>query len=375
MRNTLDFWGLEFERRPVAAVSSAGTPFSRWVPFGMPRVPDRYLDCVFYLYRTEEDARIGRSSGGTGFIVSVPSEAAPGDVYLYAVTNWHVAVSDGFSVVRIMLNDGTPDIFAFEPHEWTFDPNGHDLAIIHVPLDTARHAVSFVPRHLLVSEDRAKEISLGIGEDVFMIGRFVDHDGGEINKPTVRFGHISLMPSPIAQGPHDYKRDSFCLDMHSRSGYSGSPVFVYRSGAWDLAAGLNPELAGHVLTRATYLLSCLGIHFSQFPELWKIKPQKKPSLLKREVELEAGEHHIEGVSGMTCVVPAWAITSLLDTPRLKEGRDVNEANLAEKAPKLPANPVPESAAPERPPIAGDEQHKERFTALLDAAVGRPKQAG
>ena len=60
--------------------------------------------------------------------------------YFYAVTNWHVAVRDGFSTIRINTNDGI-DVFEFEPHEWHFLPE-YDIAVIPMPFNARRHKAS-----------------------------------------------------------------------------------------------------------------------------------------------------------------------------------------------------------------------------------------
>jgi hypothetical protein len=66
----------------------------------VPRIDDRFLDCSVYLYRTENDAREGKRSGGSGFLVAVPmfgrgwlldGRCPRQDAYhLYAVTNRHL---------------------------------------------------------------------------------------------------------------------------------------------------------------------------------------------------------------------------------------------------------------------------------------------
>ncbi len=104
-----DHTWFDFPRMAVPAVSSAGTPFSRQVWCGMPKIPPEVIGSVFYLYKSREDAEAGSAFGGTGFIVAVPSEL--GDyVFPYAVTNWHVAVSGGASVVRVNKKGGVVDI-------------------------------------------------------------------------------------------------------------------------------------------------------------------------------------------------------------------------------------------------------------------------
>jgi len=227
----LGFRDLEFARIPVIAHSSRGTPFTRMIASGMPRIPPSYLDCVVYLYPDEEKAIAGKDFGGTGFLLAVASRH-PGRHYIYAVTNHHVAVSGGSSVVRVNTFDGGVDVFPFEPHEWDFDPK-YDIAIKTIGLVAKQHKFSIIPVEALVTEFHVEKNRIGVGEDVFMVGRFVDHDGGPTNRPAVRFGNISVMPSPIEQ-PNGVFADVYCVDLHSRSGYSGSPVFMFRTPGFDL---------------------------------------------------------------------------------------------------------------------------------------------
>jgi hypothetical protein len=57
----------------------------------MPRWPDEMLDCCFFVFDSEEDARLGHPSGGCGFFISVPWESNPAAKHVYAVTCKHVA--------------------------------------------------------------------------------------------------------------------------------------------------------------------------------------------------------------------------------------------------------------------------------------------
>lgn len=57
----------------------------------MPRVEDRLLKAVIYLYKSE-DAAEGGTPGGSGFLVGEPC-AIPDAVFLFAVTNAHVMKS------------------------------------------------------------------------------------------------------------------------------------------------------------------------------------------------------------------------------------------------------------------------------------------
>ncbi len=56
----------------------------------MPRVPDLMLNCAVYLYPDVSHAQEGDQAGGTGFLLSIPSERVPPLHHVYAITNRHV---------------------------------------------------------------------------------------------------------------------------------------------------------------------------------------------------------------------------------------------------------------------------------------------
>lgn len=296
----------------------------------MPRIPSRSLNCVGYLYHSTADAEAGADFGGTAFFVSVPS-TLPNRHYIYAVTNWHVACRDGASVLRVNRKDGDTDIFDIGPEQWDFDAR-YDIAVVHIPLTSAVHTFSLVqaPNAFVKKEDIERE-KLGVGEDVFMVGRFVDHDGGPINRPAVRFGHISVMPAPIEQ-PNGKLAESYCIDLHSRSGYSGSPVFVYRTPGYDLEEKLPSRLdEASILFAGANYLALLGIHFAQFPEQWEIEhPRAKPQFHESRVPLIEEGRYVKGLSGMTCILPAWLIWDVLNLPKLVAQRAEADARNLEK---------------------------------------------
>lgn len=189
------------------------------------------LNCVFYLYRDRESAEKGDHFGGTGFLVGMRSKDH-GKLFIYGVTNWHVAVRDGFSVIRLNTRDGDVDVIELGPEDWIYIPQGDDVAISRTLPIQDHHQFSVVLRHMFDAGENRKDWRssqhrrrIGVGDDVVMLGRFVDHDGGATNRPAARFGNISVMPTPIMQ-PNRQMRDTYLVDMHSRTGYSGSPVFV-----------------------------------------------------------------------------------------------------------------------------------------------------
>lgn len=272
------------------------------------------LDTVFFLYPDEESAKQGKKAGGTGFLVALPSHNYPNHLHhIYAVTNWHVAVQLGCSVIRINGPSGSaPAILQFEPHEWEFIPSDHDIAVIRVDLDKRFHkaeALSFGEgdgSFCLTASDIGN-LEINAAEDVFMLGRFLDYDGYEANKPAMRFGNISMMSANVEQ-PNGYKGESLIVDMHSRTGFSGSPVFVYRTTGSRFSKPNTIASGGH-------LMKLLGILWGQFPESWGIEDAGK----KQQSAVLDGKS-IKGWSGMSLVCPAEAIRAVLNKPKLQADR-------------------------------------------------------
>lgn len=365
--NQITFRDLEFAGVAAQCYSSRGTPFTKLLPVGMPRIPEEILDCVCYLYEDEEHARTGRNFGGTGFLVAMPSERIPGLNYTYAVTNWHVACQ-GFPVVRINTKNGGTDIFSFGMEEWEFSPS-FDIAALPVPLSRDLHRFALISTKMFLRREDIEAHRMTPGEDVFMVGRFLDHDGVQANLPAVRLGNISVMPTPIEQ-PNGGSADTFCIDLHSRSGYSGSPVFVYRTPGYNLEEPLKSQHESNLLCDGVNLLKLLGIHFSQFPEMWEIVEGRKPLPDSSKEPLITEGKYVRGLSGMTCVLPAWSIMEVLNMPKLKEQRRIVDDMSEQDALRNQTRPVPEVASPPTQAASNDWLEPEEAARRRDETVRR-----
>jgi hypothetical protein len=361
-----------FDRVPVGAFSSRGTPYTRWVSTGMPHLGPYapFLKAVLFLYPSVADAEAGTQAGGTGFLVGVRGERVAG-FHVHAVTNYHVAVFNKQSppspVVRVNTLSGAPDTFDFDPSEWTFQQGGPDIAIspILMIVDGVHDYTVLDAESWLMSEQDEREAAIGAGEDVFMMGRFVDYDGVETNMPAARFGHISMMDARIEQ-TSGYRGRSIVLDMHSRSGFSGSPVVVYRT----LGSHFLNQPPNTILGSVGHYIKILGIHYAQFPEAWELKAKPK-NIMTSESVAQADAHYIEGLSGMTCVVPAAEIKKLIYHPELIAMRKSREDQIiAGGAVQSGKGPKPEVVS--LPATDVRPTHREDFTRLLGAAVRTQK---
>lgn len=311
----------------------------------MPRIPPILLNCTFYLYATAEDARRGEEYGGTGFIVGVPSELLSDRVtYLYGISTWHVACRDGASIVRLHRKDGGIEIRDFGPEDWDFIPGGADIAAISLSLDQSQLRFAYIAENAFATREQVEKHGIGVGENVFMLGRFIDHDGGERNAPAARFGNISIMPDGTIRQPTGARQESYCLDMHSRTGFSGSPAFVYRTPGNDFTKdGIN------LTERFLYLL---GVHWGQFPERWEIGADVDADAAEvaRQQSLVLEGKHVKGLSGMTLVSPAWRIREVLNLPKFKEERRRSDEIWKQRLKESLPDPNAESTAnPHRDP--------------------------
>ena len=102
----------------------------------MPRINDRLLGSSVYFYPSEDAARAGAGTGGSGFFVHVAS-THPGQIYLYVVTARHV-IDRGNLVLRVNTTDGRMDTLLTEVDSWCLHPAGDDIA----PAGGARRRLS-----------------------------------------------------------------------------------------------------------------------------------------------------------------------------------------------------------------------------------------
>jgi hypothetical protein len=280
----------------------------------MPKLLPTIAESVFFLFGRDPETNEIRGPRGTGFLVARESKRLPGELHYYGVTNWHVACR-GASIVRLNTIDGRSRLIEFDPADWQFIP-GHDIAAVDLDylLDPTRDQIKHNNEDGFVTADGIKKLEIGPGEDTFMSGLFVSHGSADRNVPAMRFGNLSMLASDDAPVELATGASLPChlVDMRSRTGFSGSPVFVYRSLDSDLSKWNDGGLVLDMMSPT--FLSLLGIHCGQFWDTMEVR-KSKPTRNKRAERV--GDPISEGdkleiQSSMTIVLPAWRITELLD---------------------------------------------------------------
>lgn len=179
----------------------------------MPSLSPTLLQAAFYLFGInpkKTDQIVGPF--GTGFIVARELKIAAPLEHYYAVTNWHVAIGGGASIIRLNTRDGKTQLIEFDPAEWQYDPDIGDLAAIDITthIDPNRDEVACFTEAAFVTEQFIVDYKLRLGTDLFMVGLFASHGGGSRNVPAVRFGNLSMLATPYApvEQPHGRKLPS-----------------------------------------------------------------------------------------------------------------------------------------------------------------------
>jgi hypothetical protein len=285
----------------------------------MPWVPDRFLDCVVYLYPSEAEAEDGVKAGGTGFLVGAPIDSTWSRFLLFVVTNRHV-IDNGAMTVRLNNQAGAKSIIALDGVQWFCHHNGDDVAVCPIGLDIAHHKFTFIKKNEFLLRNEVGHHGVGPGDDVFMCGRFISREGKQRNLVTVRFGTIAQMPwEPIVDEESGFPQEAYMVECKSMAGYSGSPVFFWIPASPPLPnfrdpitgqpvqwTTLNPKRTPFPVPTGPQLLGINYCHIYSFDKVYdSITGKPVPSL------------YVKGYTGMSGVIPAWKITEIIEGELMK----------------------------------------------------------
>lgn len=284
----------------------------------MPRIKPEHETCVFFLMNEQRDEVLG-----SGFIVG-RTTPGPG-LHLYGVTNHHVFQRGGRKIRINIKNGGTREIYPDE--EWEFSQNDDLAAVDLTDYLNDDDEYSYISERDFVSEEFIDKAKVAIGDEVFLIGMFSDNPGTSRNLASGRFGSLSMMASadfPVAQVGYPAK-PSFIADMRSRPGYSGSPVFVYRTQWVDLRSidssgvqHIDLGVIGEDPGTSTFV-KMLGVHCAQYIDEVEIKATDDGQLDGKKIRI---------AGAMTIIVPAWRVQALLDTQNFEKIRVVRDRERA-----------------------------------------------
>ena len=296
----------------------------------MPRVGDVYLDAVVFVYPSADHAARDEG-GGTGFMVGMRFEEERGAEHVYVVTAAHLLyrtkTKTGLTPVRHWNWPGRREgsIFPTVASDWVPHRDGDDIAIAPVATHIRGDRSYLIDANFLVTKQWVASYDVGVGHDVFYVGRYKLPESA-CSVPTVRFGNISHMPMPVWHPGFGREVTSFLVEGRSRGGFSGSPVIVRMRqedepySAPSLAWDDNPVIPGRSPFHGTsgeldrYILGLNWGHATEEQSARGYMGRVRVNPLKIDVN-----------EGIMCVAPAWRILDVLNSDKLREHREREEA--------------------------------------------------
>src|SRR5579862_2785639 len=199
---------------------------------------------------------------------------------------------------------------------WMDHPDGDDIAIAGLAGNFDALKLKCISTQMFLNKEIITKHNIGPGDETFMCGRFVQHDGKQKNTPSVRFGNISMMPWEAVKHPRGHDQESFLVETRSLSGYSGSPVFVYLEHAT-----VRPGEETMPLVREDAGPWLLGIDWAHLSIYEKVKERDR-------ITDTAQGYIMQSNSGQMAVVPAWKLYDLLYSDNLISERKKSDSRLA-----------------------------------------------
>jgi len=307
---------LRYRLEPWNTFTASGEPIRLWKASPMPRIDDGLLECVVYLYQSEEHADQGRKAGGCGFWVTVPGRVQP-FLHPYIVTNSHVVNPAGnCRVIRVNKLDGGFEIIETKAKGWIHHKHGDDVAIYKID-PTKDWQYRGIPDDIFISHDLINELNIGPGDEAIILGRFLSHDGTRTNTPALRFGNIAMMPLEPVLRQDGLMQESFLVESRSLSGASGSPVFVR----------IPFEIAGRpgVEKQEKMGVWFLGLNWGHL----NLIDRDFERVRNKSGELLPVGWKVRVNTGMMGVVPAWKVMELLNQDEVQDLRDEDELQTRE----------------------------------------------
>jgi hypothetical protein len=296
------------------------------------RIPDDILNCVCFLgVHLMDGPNVGKFfSFGTAFFVGVVQD---GYDFSYLITARHVideATRGGYSslTVRVNTRAGNAEYIQLSLNSsWiTWKNEAIDVAVLPFGLDARVFSYALIPIEMFADSAVIAGSSIGVGDDLFAVGLFVQRAGSTRNIPIVRTGVIAAMPrkeEPFVRKGAEYH--AYLAEMRSIGGLSGSPVFVFFDRTRPIDARI-PE--GH--DYGIFLLGLIRGH-------WDLERELTDSVDVGDVRIgySKGENLNTGIAVVT---PAHYVLAIL---RSQEMHDRRTRGIAErKAKEEPTEDAP-----------------------------------
>jgi hypothetical protein len=147
----------------------------------------------------------------------------------------------GHTVIRMNTKDGRKDVLPTEERAWVSSP-GHDVAACLISFDAQAFKFKFIKQEYFITSGIVDRLHIGPGDDVFVVGRFINHEGKQRNIPTARYWKYCSLFRSIKE----LSKRAFWL-RRDRSGDIAERLYSCRSCPMQEAMGARSQakVVGH----------------------------------------------------------------------------------------------------------------------------------
>lgn len=278
-------------------------------------IPEQLRRSVAFICYTDKNG--DKRYCGTCFFFALKEEEF-GGTFTHTITAKHVIVGvkeksrDGKAIVRVNLTEGGVEYLETNADDWFSDPDDPtDVAILEwVPEVGGKYAVAHIQDDMVMPDEVEFRKRPGHGDDVAIIGLFVNHAGQKRNLPIVRAGNIAALPEEKVSTKEFGDIDAFLVECRSIGGLSGSPVFAHLTAprvTEDGVAELN------IRTRYVWLLGLIHGHYDA--------PTPNEDTIV-DLTTDNEEFDRERINmGIAIVIPAKKIMDALNHPLMAKKRE------------------------------------------------------
>jgi hypothetical protein len=266
------------------------------------RVSDKLIKCVGFVSRDTDPLEYR----GTVFVVSVSDDNYSGVLHLITARHVAEAVGDEGWVLAFNGTDGMPRFIKNGGGmRWFFHPTDEAVDVAILPFASAivnKYDLQHIPVEMFATEERIEEYSIGLGDEIIVVGLFTEFFGTSHLIPIVRTGNIAMMPIDkllSSRGPIEV----YLAEGRSIGGLSGSPVLCRSTVNLDMQtptgeparmSGLGP-------------MHLLGLMIGHWDMPVDFSDEDQPKAINM---------------GVSAIVPAKVILEVLNNPQLVQLREM-----------------------------------------------------
>ncbi len=194
--------------------------------------------------------------------------------------------------------------------------------------------IEYITDSMFVTDEKIKQLDLGIGDEINVVGLFTRFHGSDKHVPIVRTGNVAMMPSERVPIEKNKEMDVYLAEGRSIGGLSGSPVFIRES----LNTPMHDDKGNVKFFMGQGRIHLLGLMHGHW------ETDTFPAKFQRE--------QVEAVNmGISIVVPAQKIWEVLHHPELVQMRKTFDEKI--EIAKEQGYPIKDSATPPERFTQGD----------------------